>query len=150
MSAYWTLSPYDRPGTAVFLTNYMDSALFNLDKVIRTARRDLARVDFDTLVGTGLSGAVVIPALARSMKKDFVLIRKEKDDSHHGSNRLLGRLGTRWIFVDDLVASGRTRDRVMEKVAHACVERGFTTTHVGDYLYCSAHHRFTRSYVGSS
>ena len=83
---------------AQFRTYYMDKALFNLSEVIETAKERLAGVDFDTMVGTGFSGGVVIPALALAMGKKFVLIRKETDDSHHGRGQLLGQLGARWIF----------------------------------------------------
>lgn len=99
-----------------FSTGYMDKALFNLEKVLRRAKRDLKDVDFDTLVGTGFSSGVVIPALALRMGKKFTLIRKDNDDSHHGSGKFLGEMGDRWIFIDDFISSGRTRDRVIRKV----------------------------------
>lgn len=127
-----------------FRTSYMDDALFNLPGVIETARQRLADVDFDTIVGTGFSGGVVIPALALALGKKFVLIRKEDDDSHHGGGRLLGDLGQRWIFVDDFISSGRTRTRVINKVAEALVEQSswdlragetYETTLVGQYMY---------------
>jgi orotate phosphoribosyltransferase len=112
-------------------TWYMDNALFGLPEVIETAKERLANVDFDTLVGTGFSGGVVIPALALAMGKKFVLIRKETDDSHHGGGRLLGELGNKWVFVDDFVSSGRTRQRVIDKVE----EVESDTEYVGQYMY---------------
>lgn len=120
---------------STFKTYYMDTALFNLAEVIDTAKERLADVEFDTLVGTGFSGGVVIPALALAMGKKFVLIRKETDDSHHGKGQLLGQLGNRWIFVDDFVASGTTRKRVIEKISRAAVETSVMTTMVGQYTY---------------
>lgn len=121
--------------TTQFKTWYMDQALFDLAEVIDTAKERLADVDFDTLVGTGFSGGIVIPSLALAMGKKFVLIRKENDDSHHGRGRLLGELGARWVFVDDLISSGRTRQRVIEKVEEQapCLETG--TVMVGQYMY---------------
>lgn len=121
-----------------FSTYYMDNALFGLSNVIETAQKRLAGVEFDTLVGTGFSGGIVIPSLALAMGKKFVLIRKETDDSHHGKGRLLGELGERWIFVDDFVSSGRTRRRVIEKIQDV---RDEWTDHptrsrmVGQYMY---------------
>lgn len=122
---------------AQFRTYYMDNALFSLPEVIETAQERLKDVDFDTLVGTGFSGGVVIPALALAMGKKFVLIRKETDDSHHGKGQLLGQLGARWVFVDDLVSSGRTRDRVISKISQAAEDTSASTEMVGQYLYQS-------------
>lgn len=120
---------------ARFNTYYFDNAVFNLSEVIETAQERLAGVEFDTLVGTGFSGGVVIPALALAMGKNFVLIRKETDDSHHGKGRLVGQLGERWIFVDDFVSSGSTRKRVIEKVAKATQNAYVRTELVGQYMY---------------
>lgn len=116
-------------------TRYMDSALFDLSGVIKAAEGGLQDVDFDTLVGTGFSGGIVIPALALAMGKKFVLIRKETDDSHHGGGRVLGELGEKWIFVDDFVSSGRTRQRVIGKIVDTASACGATTRCVGAYMY---------------
>lgn len=121
--------------TASFNTWYMDTALFNLQEVIEEAKGKLADVEFDTLVGTGFSGGVVIPALALAMGKKFVLIRKETDDSHHGKGRLLGELGEKWVLVDDFVSSGKTRRRILSKIEEAAEERGANTECVGEYMY---------------
>lgn len=122
-----------------FRTWYMDDALFDLADVIEKAKKDLAEVDFDTMVGTGFSGSIVIPSLALVMGKKFVLIRKETDDSHHGRGRLLGDLGKRWIFVDDFILSGKTRERVIKKVAEALDDapESQDCTMVGQYMYMS-------------
>ena len=117
-----------------FKTGYLDAALVDLDGVLETAERILADYDYDTLVGTGFSGALVVPALALRLGKQFVLVRKENDGSHH-SGRMIGQLGKRWVFLDDFVSSGTTRKRVRRAVHLSCEERGWKTEHVGDYLY---------------
>lgn len=121
--------------TTTFRTYYFDKAVTRLPDVLDDARKALAGIDFDTLVGTGFSGGIVIPALALELKKNFVLIRKEGDDSHHGGGRLVGQLGERWVFVDDFVLSGRTRDRVITKIADAAKDSGQQTTMIGQYMY---------------
>lgn len=123
-----------------FKTYYMDNALFSLQEVIDTAQERLADVEFDTMVGTGFSGSVVVPALALAMGKKFVLVRKETDDSHHGSGRMLGELGAAWIFVDDFISSGRTRRRVIDKVTEGIEGNRIygalpNVRMVGQYLY---------------
>jgi len=117
-----------------FKTGYLDSALVDLEGVLDAAERILADHDYDTLVGTGFSGALVVPALALRLGKKFVLVRKPNDGSHH-SGRMIGQLGKRWVFVDDFVSSGDTRKRVRQSVHLSCEERGWKTEHVGDYLY---------------
>ena len=122
-----------------YRTGYMDSAVNRLEEVIEDAQRDLHKRNFDTLVGTGLSGTVVVPALALAMGKNFAIVRKEDDGSHHGGGQIVGTIGNRWLFVDDLVSSGRTRQYVIDKVAEACTH-GYHKNHrtasfVGEYLY---------------
>lgn len=118
-----------------FSASYMDCAIFNLPEVIEIAQNELEGVDFDTMVGTGFSGGLVIPALALAMGKKFVLIRKETDDSHHGKGRLIGELGQRWIFVDDFVSSGKTRQRVIDKIDWTTRHEDEKPERVGQYLY---------------
>lgn len=120
-----------------FRTWYMDEAVFNLAEVIETGKKRLADVEFDTLVGTGFSGSIVIPSLALALGKNFVLIRKETDDSHHGKGLLVGQLGEKWIFVDDFVSSGMTRRRVLDKVRDWSEQYDCTTEFVGQYMYQS-------------
>lgn len=124
---------------AQFRTGYMDKALAEdgLRGIIEDAQVDLAGVDFDTLVGTGFSGGVVIPALALAMGKNFMLIRKENDDSHHGPGLSIGNLGAKWVFVDDFVSLGRTKERVFRKVVEQAYWREHDTEYVGDYLYAN-------------
>lgn len=136
----------------MFRTWYMDEAVFNLAEVIETAKERLKDVDFDTLVGTGFSGSIVIPSLALAMGKKFVLIRKDNDNSHHGKGRPVGQLGERWIFVDDFVSSGATRQRVLTKVADWSREYVCATKYVGQYTYQSYNSGDTRGrfeYAGS-
>lgn len=132
---------------AKFKTWYMDNALFDLPEVIEDAKDGLAGVEFDTIVGTGFSGGIVIPSLALAMGKKFVLIRKETDDSHHGKGKLVGQLGTRWIFVDDFISSGKTRKRVISKVGEAADEACVVTEMAGQYLYSGR--RFFEAYCPS-
>lgn len=124
-----------KSGHSLFSCGYFDIALTSLDKVIDRGQKNLAGVDFDTLVGTGMSGAIVVPALALAMGKSFVLVRKQHDDSHHGGGKLLGNLGKRWVFVDDFVSTGETRLRVIDAINERAGRHGHTSLYVGDYCY---------------
>ncbi|WP_280395528.1 phosphoribosyltransferase [Nocardia brasiliensis] len=114
--------------------------IYEPDKAISDARTVLKDVHFDTLVGTGLSGALMIPTLARALSVDFLLIRKPNDGSHARSN-CEGRLGEKWLFVDDLIDTGETLRRVYREVGEAATARGHATGFVGAYLYESTRYR---------
>jgi len=100
----------------------------------------LADKEFDTMIGTGLSGSLIIPVLAREFGSDFnwAIIRKDPGSSH-ASTELEGYIGKRWIFVDDLIDSGATLKRVKQVVADRCKANsywdGHKTEYVGTYLY---------------
>jgi adenine/guanine phosphoribosyltransferase-like PRPP-binding protein len=64
------------------------------------------------VVGTGLSGSLVVPSLALHLDWPFVIVRKKNDDSH--SHRLAeGNCSFKhYIFIDDFVSEGYTFSRV--------------------------------------
>jgi orotate phosphoribosyltransferase-like protein len=128
-------------------SSYLSDALFNIDRIISNAEDRLYDVEFDTMIGTGLSGALVIPSLARAMEKSFAIVRKP-NDSQHAQSSIEGKIGKRWIFVDDLVDSGSTKKRVIDTVSktqcriynrhnrlNESIPLGDLTTYVGCYMY---------------
>ncbi|WP_158881951.1 hypothetical protein [Amycolatopsis anabasis] len=113
---------------------YLEDVLDNEEVLISNARRALGGVDFDTMIGTGLSGSLVVPVIARALGKHWAIVRKPNDGSH--SNKPLeGTVGDRWVFVDDFVESGATRNRVIDVIEDAQEHYRFETEHVGSYLY---------------
>jgi adenine/guanine phosphoribosyltransferase-like PRPP-binding protein len=94
----------------------------------------MRRIDYDTLIGTGLSGALAVPALARAVGCSWAVVRKDGDCSHSG-NAVEGTVGRRWVFVDDLISSGDTRARVRAAMQLFSEMNDFETEYVGDYLY---------------
>lgn len=135
-------------------SSYFEQA-FDFDELIARARIILARVDFDTIAVTGVSGTIAGTVLAQAFGKHLFVVRKADDNSTHSSLRFQGYLGKRWLFVDDLVSSGRTRRHVAQGVTNA-VQHGyrvksmyhegvamdtsdFTTDYVGTYLYAVDH-----------
>lgn len=126
--------------------HYCPHAFESQAAIVRRAKAALADApEFDTVVGTGLSGTLVVPVLGRGLRKRWAIIRKANDGSHAHS-RLEGQLGDRWLFVDDFIATGatlkRTCDAVNEIVAQHNADvpwcESFVETHpnlVGAYLY---------------
>lgn len=117
-----------------FFSFYFDEA-FDQDRLIERAREDLSGVEcFDTFVGTGLSGSLVVPVLAHEFGKDFAIVRKGREGSH-SYNMVEGKLGHRWVFVDDFVSTGKTAQMVDERIKEAAGNRKWETKRVGSYLY---------------
>lgn len=118
--------------------SYLHEAIFRPEVIEQRARELLAGIEYDTLVGTGLSGALVLPALARALGKTFAVVRKP--DNSHSRERVEGSLGRRWVFVDDLIFSGDTLTRVRTEIAAISQSYGHATEYVGAFLY--HHNRF--------
>lgn len=97
--------------------SYFDKALSaTTSELIYSMRRELRGVEYDTIVGTGLSGTIFAARVAAGMGKKFAIVRKADDRSTHSGAQIEGRVGKRWVFVDDFVSSGRTMKRVLEKM----------------------------------
>lgn len=109
---------------------YLDAVWGSRERLIDNARSALADVDYDTIIGTGLSGSLIIPVLAEALDKQFAIVRKQNDGSH-SSMTVEGRIGDKWIMVDDQISTGRTFVRVYEGVKDVDGDTKF----VGAYLY---------------
>jgi hypoxanthine phosphoribosyltransferase len=71
---------------------------------------------FDTMVGIGISGALVVPALGRHMRKHWALARKSGVNSHAGNVPFEGTIGTRVLIVDDQISTGATVAVILRKL----------------------------------
>lgn len=98
---------------------FADALADDPSALVRWAEAELRYVDFDTMVGTGLSGTLVVPLLARALGKHFAIIRKPDERSHSRGQIYHGTIGRRWIFVDDFISTGATRGRVILAVEQA-------------------------------
>jgi hypothetical protein len=91
--------------------------VFDHGKLVDAAKHALNGVRFDTFVGTGLSGTLSAPVLARAMRKNFVIVRKDSDQTHD-VERVLGNMGERFVIVDDLIASGDTWRAIIDELGY--------------------------------
>lgn len=87
--------------------------------------------EFDTIIGTGLSGTIFAARVAEEMGVRFAILRKPDDESTHSESRLEGCLGNRWVFVDDFAESWNTVKRVLTYMSEERPSRTF----VGVYMY---------------
>lgn len=87
-------------------------------------------IQFDTIVGTGLSGTIAIVKLASVWNKHTAFIRKPSE-SNHSSRVIEGSIGNQWLFVDDIISTAQTVRRCAEIVTHTAP----TARCVGGILY---------------
>lgn len=125
------------------LTSSYMSDVHNPDQLMRIALDLLEGIRFDTLVGTGLSGALAVPELARRFGVNYLIVRKPNDGTHSWLP-VEGKLGRRWVFVDDLIASGATFGRVWDAMNRLLDKHSgyFRSEFVGAMLYDD--HRFLK------
>lgn len=77
------------------------------DTALELAAHRLKNVQFDTVVFTGVSGAIFAPVLAHKLGKEIVVVRKTMDT--HSDNTIEGyRHVSKYIIVDDFVSTGAT------------------------------------------
>lgn len=120
-------------------SSYLHAAFETPEIMVTKATEVLDGVEFDTMIGTGLSGTLVVPLIARALGKAFAIVRKANDSSHR-ERAVEGNVGERWIFVDDFVSSGETLNRVKEEIKNLQAGQPygwdkFDTEYIGTYQY---------------
>lgn len=72
-------------------------------------------IEYDLLVGTGLSGSLSLSALRARLGVDIAIVRKPGDSehAHYKIESTRDPYGAKWLFVDDLISSGATQSRVI-------------------------------------
>lgn len=94
---------------------YLKDVFEDYDRLIEHCVKELTGREFDTLVGTGLSGTLILLPVAKRLGVHAAVVRKDEDC--HSSLTVEGTIGKRWIMLDDQVASGVTARRVIKAVA---------------------------------
>lgn len=75
---------------------------------------------FDSIVVRGVSGLSVGAPVALSLGKPLVVVRKPGENSHSFRKLVNGkRIGARWLFLDDFMDSGTTKEACVEGVKAA-------------------------------
>ena len=112
-----------------YLCSVLDKRRFSA--ALKKAKIKLKGIKFDSIVVTGNSGTIFGGALAYTLKKSLILIRKKGVDSHSWRVVEGNANCKKWIFVDDCVCSGNSRDRCGRWMKTFCP----FATYMGIYLY---------------
>lgn len=115
-------------------SGYFNKAFGDIDDIAVRMREELKEVEFDTMVGTGLSGTLVVPTLARAFGTLWAIVRKEH--SPHSYGLIEGEIGQKWLMVDDFVDTGETVRRVQRAINEEFLRfPDISTQYVGIYQY---------------
>jgi hypoxanthine phosphoribosyltransferase len=115
--------------TGNYFPSFYDDNLF-----LTNAKRILKNVDYDTMVGIGLSGVLAVCKLSTAFHKYGLYIRKGGETAH-SSWPQEGFIGSKWIFVDDLISTGSTFKVAYERVRDLIRIRDHKSKFMGAYLY---------------
>lgn len=99
------------------VSTYLTDAFTEIDGIIDAVSEILTDIapNVDTLVGTGVSGALVVPYIGRVLDVHWALVRKPTEGSH-SPHLVEGTIGECWVLVDDLIDTGATLRRVEEAI----------------------------------
>ena len=87
----------------------------NRTKMVMNTIKDLREYDFDSIVCCGTSGLLVAPQVCEILNKEIVVVRKDHE-KRYSPFIIEGVLGSRFIFLDDLVCSGATLKYVIKNL----------------------------------
>lgn len=130
---------------------YLNDAITDAKGIVERTLESCDPDSFDAICVTGVSGMLIGPILAYLLDKRLAVVRKTRANSHAECEVEHNfEAGDRWIFVDDLIASGETIQRVQNAMLYA--DLGEMTA---SYLYNSNDYRkrkatdqiFDRAYV---
>jgi orotate phosphoribosyltransferase len=74
------------------------------------------RTKFDSIAYTGVSGSLCAIPISYIMKIPLICVRKSLKNSH-SSSYVEGYMGKRYIIIDDFISSGKTINRILNKVS---------------------------------
>jgi adenine/guanine phosphoribosyltransferase-like PRPP-binding protein len=113
------------PSCAPSCAPYFQTGITQWSKTLRELTKLIKshpEIKFDSIVGTGVSGMLFLPALSNRLKVPFAIVRK--DDSSHSSREVefsSSKLVLDYIIIDDLIDSGDTVRNIQEKMSEFCL-----------------------------
>jgi orotate phosphoribosyltransferase len=127
-------------------SDYLENIFSNnkiFRKTVSEVVKSLKQLNFDYLIGTGLSGTCVIPTVALRLNKPFAIVRK---DVSHGSFQIEGlpreEKKLSYLILDDFISTGATVDRIFTKMQDFIVRKSDLC--IGLFSYKDYYFGFTR------
>lgn len=103
-------------------------------KAIKRIKEQLKDIDFDAFIVTGMSGVIMGSVVARSMKKQLTVVRKSSDGTH-SNYPVENFIDGKYVFLDDLVATGSTFNIVKQKLKEENTKNAAKSKIVASVIY---------------
>ena len=103
--------------------SYLRDVFLNPQGSVELVAQRLKGIQYDTIVGCGVSGTILLFPLQARLGKHVAVIRKPNDGTHSMQN-IEGTIGSRYVIVDDQVSSGATVRYIKEQIANQFVAHG--------------------------
>lgn len=102
-----------------YLHNVLDPSMFKkkVKKLIKSIRE--SGIEFDYIVGTGISGIIVIGAVASGLDKKILIVRKDGEGTHGVDFEYPNDWDPtlkKFIIIDDGIATGKTIRRIFNRM----------------------------------
>lgn len=99
-----------------FLSAPIDTTLTAIRRLEKEKKDDRLR-DVDSVVCTGISGLLIAPAIAMAFGWNLAVVRKSSDIAMHSATNVetADTVGG-YLFVDDLIDTGATLERVEKEL----------------------------------
>lgn len=104
-----------------------------IDKAVEYLRNIEKDYPFDAIAFTGMSGALIGVPVADILGKGLIAVRRKDDKSNHSGRAVEGVKASRYVIIDDLIATGATLFHVRDSIKWWHPEASL----VGVYLYYS-------------
>lgn len=101
-------------------TEYLRAALIheNVLQVVHLIQATVAekKLEFDTIVFRGLSGALIAPLAAFVLKKELLVVRKTTENCHSWYSIEGNMAMQRYLVIDDCICSGDTLQNIFTTI----------------------------------
>jgi orotate phosphoribosyltransferase len=125
-------------------SSYLENVFSSPSRLSKTCTNVIKKLkelgwEFDAIAVRGVSGITIGSIVASRMRKQLIVVRKDGDGSHADTRVegiILGR-DFKFVFIDDLICSGETRRKTLEKMLDYKKDRGsfHKYKYVGTILY---------------
>lgn len=102
--------------TCDYLKYYLDPVAAKNRYVLAAKVLKKYAKEFDSIAFTGMSGALIAPAIASRLNKPLIMVRKSTRNCHSSHKVEGNKACKKYVIVDDLISSGETATNIQKAI----------------------------------